>query len=373
MPADVFISYSSANRDLADAFHDRLHAEGISAWIDRGGIDGAQQWSQAIVEAADEAKVMLLLVSLASVASTNVMKEVSLFAEKRKAIIPVWIERAELTPALRYHLSGVQRLDWDPSDEETSYKAVFRALRRLGISVPHEAAQPEKVTRASRFRFSNAKRVMAACFITMIVAGTAAIVAFVRQPNVPLQTWQKPQVAFYVSSKEPDARAPLKDWANVFEGNSIYVKCSSESKFYVMTFLHDSRHDTGRLLVTNELGKESGSRLVRAREVVFLPSTSEGWKLDDAVGIEFFFVLCSKDPLDESDVSGLLASMKKASARGVSGRSDVQHVETEIADIMTGTVASFVSERKNTAFYSIPLKHREAKALLQPTKAETRN
>ncbi len=141
MSADVFISYSSHDRAVALGFHDRLCMEGISVWIDRSGIDGAQQWSQAIVEAADEARVMLLLVSRVSVASTNVVKEVSLFAEKRKAILPMRLEEAVLTPALRYHLSGVQHLDWDPSDEETSYKTVFRALRRLGVSVPDKAAE----------------------------------------------------------------------------------------------------------------------------------------------------------------------------------------------------------------------------------------
>jgi hypothetical protein len=139
MSADVFISYTSRDRAVALAINDRLRRAGVSVWIDRTGIEGAQQWSQAIVEAADEARVLLLLLSRAAIASPNVMKEVSLFAEKRKEILPVFLEAAELSSGLRYHLSGVQHLEWGPQEPEASYQRIFSALRRLGISVPEEA------------------------------------------------------------------------------------------------------------------------------------------------------------------------------------------------------------------------------------------
>jgi len=76
MPYDVCISYSSRDRDRILQLAEQLRGEGVSVWIDQGGIDAASMWSTEIVKAIDGCKVLLLALSAAAAASSNVVKEV---------------------------------------------------------------------------------------------------------------------------------------------------------------------------------------------------------------------------------------------------------------------------------------------------------
>ena len=55
--SDIFISYSSTDRERAHAFGDALSAAGYSVWMDSSGIDAATSWSKEIARALEEAKV----------------------------------------------------------------------------------------------------------------------------------------------------------------------------------------------------------------------------------------------------------------------------------------------------------------------------
>ena len=75
--ADVFISYARDDKErVFELLVDRLRAAGVPLWIDVGGIDGAAMWGEEIVNALDQAKVLLLMVSQSAVGSHNVVKEV---------------------------------------------------------------------------------------------------------------------------------------------------------------------------------------------------------------------------------------------------------------------------------------------------------
>jgi adenylate cyclase len=134
MPHDVFISYSSKDRDTAEQLVHLITSSGISVWIDKSGIDVATSWSSEIVDAIDNCKAMVVLLSRNSIASVNVVKEVSLAAEQKKKILPLDIEPVELPRELRYHLAGIQRAPL------TNIDAVIRALGKLGITVVNEPA-----------------------------------------------------------------------------------------------------------------------------------------------------------------------------------------------------------------------------------------
>src|SRR5687767_8141620 len=106
--ADIFISYSSRDRDQAQKLGEELTSLGYSVWLDVCDIDPATRWSTEIAEAINACHILLLLLSRSSLASENVLKEVSLAAEKKKHILPVTLERTELNPNFEYHLAGLQ-------------------------------------------------------------------------------------------------------------------------------------------------------------------------------------------------------------------------------------------------------------------------
>ncbi len=119
-----------------------MRASGCSIWIDTQGIEAATSWSREIVTAIDTCKVVLLLLSESSVASHNVVKEVSLASESRKTIIPVDLEHVDLTADLRYQLAGLQRVKY------ADFDGILRGLDRIGAVAgstpvaPQPAQQP---------------------------------------------------------------------------------------------------------------------------------------------------------------------------------------------------------------------------------------
>jgi TolB-like protein len=125
--ADIFISYSSKDREQAELLTELLTSAGLSVWIDKSGIDIATSWSKEIVQAIDNCKALVVLLSPSSVVSINVAKEVSLAAEQKKKILPLDLEPVELTDDLRYHLAGIQRAPMSNID------SIIRALGKLGL------------------------------------------------------------------------------------------------------------------------------------------------------------------------------------------------------------------------------------------------
>ncbi len=109
MNADIFISYSTLDREQALTLVERLRAAGHSVWIDQQGIGAASSWSNEIAEALDNCKAFILLMSETSLASKNVAKELALAAEADKYIIPVELESAAIPTTFKYHLAGLQR------------------------------------------------------------------------------------------------------------------------------------------------------------------------------------------------------------------------------------------------------------------------
>jgi adenylate cyclase len=138
--ADIFISYSSKDRLQAELLIELLTSAGLSVWIDRSGIDVATNWSKEIVRAIDTCKAFVVLLSANSIASHNVIKEVSLAAEQKKKMLPLDLEPVALSEDFRYHLAGIQRA------QMTNIDGVIRALGKLGLDAP-QAPQPPRIAK----------------------------------------------------------------------------------------------------------------------------------------------------------------------------------------------------------------------------------
>ena len=139
MAAEVFISYASQNRDRILDLVERLRGAGVSVWIDQMGIEGAAMWSQQIVAAIRDCKVLILAISKNSATSENVVKELALASEGRKRILPVFIEEADIPETMAYQLAGIQRVEFFEGNEEAGLKAVIRALATLDVDVCSDA------------------------------------------------------------------------------------------------------------------------------------------------------------------------------------------------------------------------------------------
>src|SRR5665213_740181 len=141
MTADVFISYSREDKDRVTELASKLREAGVSLWIDQGGIDGAAMWSEEIVNALEDAKVLMLMVSERAVISHNVVKEVTIASERKGHILPVHLEPTRIPQGLKYPLAGIQHIEYFQGDETENLKSILRALERLGIEAKPQAPE----------------------------------------------------------------------------------------------------------------------------------------------------------------------------------------------------------------------------------------
>ncbi len=126
--SDIFISYSSKDREQAEQLTELLASAGLSVWIDQSGIEAASSWSEEIVNALDGCKAFIVMLSPNSIESKNVVREVALAFEKNKKILPLDLEPVSLPASMQYHLAGIQRAPM------TNIDAVIRALGKLGLA-----------------------------------------------------------------------------------------------------------------------------------------------------------------------------------------------------------------------------------------------
>ena len=135
MNEEVFISYAAKDRERVLGLVKRLRSAGVTVWIDQAGIDVATMWSQEIVNAIRDCKVMLLSISPHSTESENVVKELALASERKKPIIPVYLEPADIPGTMEYQLAGIQRVEYFLENEDAAFNAMVRSLVKLGVNI----------------------------------------------------------------------------------------------------------------------------------------------------------------------------------------------------------------------------------------------
>jgi hypothetical protein len=108
---DVFVSYASKDKVIADAVCARLEASGIRCWIAPRDIVAGTSYGEAIIDAIHGAKVMVLVFSSSANASGHIPKEVERAVSSGVAILPFRIEDVAPGKSLDYFIGSVHWLD----------------------------------------------------------------------------------------------------------------------------------------------------------------------------------------------------------------------------------------------------------------------
>jgi hypothetical protein len=112
MAHDVFISYASSDKAVADAVCAQLESvHRIRCWIAPRDVTPGASWAQSIIEALDDSKVMVLIFSSKANASMQIEREVERAVHKGINIIPLRIEDTLPTKTLEYFISAPHWLD----------------------------------------------------------------------------------------------------------------------------------------------------------------------------------------------------------------------------------------------------------------------
>lgn len=142
---DVFISHSSADADQARELRAVLEGAGYTCWMAPDDIVGTETWTEQILAAIADSKVMVVLVSAGANASPHVSREVNLALGRKRAVLPIRIEAVAPEGPLEYLLSLVQRLDAFPPPLASHGPQILRRLESI-VARPQTTPLPGPTT-----------------------------------------------------------------------------------------------------------------------------------------------------------------------------------------------------------------------------------
>jgi TIR domain len=111
MAHDVFLSYSSKDKPVADATCAVLEGRGIRCWMAPRDIMPGADWGESIIDAIHGARVFVLVFSNNANESVQIKREVERAINKAIPVVPLRIENVMPVKSLEYFLSTPHWLD----------------------------------------------------------------------------------------------------------------------------------------------------------------------------------------------------------------------------------------------------------------------
>jgi hypothetical protein len=144
-----FFAYAREDSEFVLRLANDLRQAGVSVWLDQLDVIPGQRWDHAVEEALQRCDGLLAVLSPDSVASQNVMDEVSYALEEGKLMVPLLLRPTSMP----FRLRRVQYLDFTPGYDRglvQLLKALDNAQRgrpitdeRAIVDMPNVAADLE--------------------------------------------------------------------------------------------------------------------------------------------------------------------------------------------------------------------------------------
>jgi TIR domain len=119
-----FFSYARADSEFVLTLADDLRSNGVNIWLDQLDIPGGVRWDAAVEEALHASPCLLVVLSSASVASNNVMDEVSFGLETDKRIVPILFKDCTIP----FRLKRLHYIDFRAGYDE-GFKRLIQTLK----------------------------------------------------------------------------------------------------------------------------------------------------------------------------------------------------------------------------------------------------
>ena len=191
---DAFVSYCSADKAIADAIVAGVESAGIRCWIAPRDVPPSSAWASEIINAIEGCRAMVLVYSVHSNKSQQVIREVERALAKGLAVIPFRIDSTPMSKELEYFLSSIHWLD--AMDGATAAKigeltAKLHALLGTGHKTHIELPAPQRKGKRILVGF------LATCFLAILLipfllhrgkTGSTGIADEVKKPPVTLPT-----------------------------------------------------------------------------------------------------------------------------------------------------------------------------------------
>lgn len=127
---DVFISYSTKDQKVVSSLSAFLEQNGIRCFVAYRDIPKGIVWAQAVTEAIENCKLMVVVFSENFNSSKQVDREIEMCIEDGKTILTFKIENVEFKGVKKYFLKNLNWIDAFPEPEK-SFEKLFDNIVRL--------------------------------------------------------------------------------------------------------------------------------------------------------------------------------------------------------------------------------------------------
>ena len=133
--SDIFISYSRHDKEIVLPFVKSIEQKfGAVCWIDLEGIEYGSQFEDVIVDAIDDSKVVLFMLSDYSLKSKWTKREVLYAEDEGKRIVPIIGDGKGLRKWFKFHFGNIDYVDLNSQEQQ---EKLFKNLATwLGVKLP---------------------------------------------------------------------------------------------------------------------------------------------------------------------------------------------------------------------------------------------
>jgi len=128
---DVFVSYSSKDKHTADAVCAALETGGIRCWIAPRDVLPGQPYGEALIDAINGARALVLVFTANANASSHIAKEVERAVSRGLAVVPFRVENVLPARSLDYFIGSVHWLDALTPPLERHLEQLLQTVRSL--------------------------------------------------------------------------------------------------------------------------------------------------------------------------------------------------------------------------------------------------
>jgi hypothetical protein len=182
MAHDVFISYSSKDKAVADAVCATIENRKIRCWMAPRDVLAGQPYGESILNGINKSRVFVLVFSSDSNLSPQVLREVERAVHRGIPIIPFRIEDVEPTKSMELFLSSTHWLDALTPPLENHLRELVDTVETLLQSEASQAAEPSRRKKTTRVRLMGKKAtaytIGAAVLVIIVVVILALTGAF---------------------------------------------------------------------------------------------------------------------------------------------------------------------------------------------------
>jgi TolB-like protein len=334
------VCYSHEDKDVVYSEIAWLQQQGVNIWYD-DGISAGQVWRAEIGDAIEKCTSILFYVSRSSLASAHCSREINLGLDEEKAILPIYLEKVNLTSDLRVGLSRVQALH--RSHDKDYQRRLLEALD-LGAPLPQEVDVPSG-------KASKRLATYTATFCLLFILGGTGWWYFQSQgiegpERGAVANAEKPTIAVLpFNNLSPDIEQEYfsdgvaEDILNGLAHNSDVIVRARNSSFAFKGQLVDTRTIAERLNVTYIVNGSVRTVGNRVRVNVRLTAVEE----DVEVWSDSY----------DADLEDVFAVQDRI-AGAVLGALDLQFFDTERQHVSADAYDEFLRGRYHSARFEIP-------------------